>query len=418
MGTAGQLTAPGGALGDALRAQFPVFVGRAARLSFLDSAASSQKPARVIDRLATYLRHQHANIHRGAYELSAHATELYDEARERVRAFMHARSSNSIIFTRGTTESVNLVAQVVTSRVRKGDSILLTMLEHHSNIVPWQLLADRVGAHVAFADIHADASLDLSDFSRKLQELKPKIVAFTHTSNAFGTVLPVAELVALAHDVGALVLVDAAQAAPHAPIDVFAWGADFVAWSGHKAYGPTGIGVLFGREELLNELPPYHGGGDMIERVSTLGSTYALAPRRFEAGTPAIGEAIALGEAVAFLSELGFERVAQHESTLLHHGFELLRAEEGVTLHGPMTNGGHQASILAFSVDGVHPHDLATVADEFGVQIRAGHHCAMPALERLGLPATARASLGVYSDRGDFPPLLEAIRKARKMFRA
>jgi cysteine desulfurase / selenocysteine lyase len=401
---------------DQIRRDFPLFVARPG-LAYLDSAASSQKPQCVIDRLTHFLSFEHANIHRGAYALSADATERYEEAREAVARFLGAANKDSIIFTRGTTESINLVAHSLERWFQPGDSILLTLLEHHSNIVPWQLLAERRGLHIEFADITADAALDREDFLRKLSTLRPKLVAFTAHSNAFGTILPVDELIAEARAVGAKVLIDAAQAAVHGAIRVEALGADFLAFSGHKVYGPTGIGALYVEPGMYDLMNPFLGGGDMIETVTTEGSTWAQPPQRFEAGTPAIAEAIALGTAVQYVGGIGIERVATHERELFSRAYERLRSEPGVTVYGPVTSGGAQASILAFTVDSVHPHDFASIADAEGVQVRAGNHCAMPALRRLGLSSTVRASLGMYSRDQDIDLLIDAIRRSRSLFK-
>ena len=409
--------------GSDLRKEFPIFSarrrvahGRVLPLAYLDSAASAQKPQCVIDRIAHYLGTEHANIHRGAYALSADATELYEEARRRVATFLHAPSEKNIIFTRGATESINLVARSLEDAFEPGDVVLLSLLEHHSNIVPWQLLEKRRGVKVVFADIENDASISRSSFSALLKAHRPKLVSLTTLANSFGTQMPIAELVAEARVAGAITLVDAAQSVAHLPTDVAAIGADFLAFSGHKLYGPTGIGVLFAREEMYARMEPFQGGGDMINSVTTEGSTWAEAPQKFEAGTPAIAEAIALGEAIQFVNRLGWEAIAKHDGELFSYGWNALSCCPGVTLYGPATSGKPQLSILPFNVAGVHPHDLSSVADSFNVQIRAGHHCAMPALKRLGIPSSARASIGVYSCEDDFDMLVEAITEGRRIF--
>ena len=400
-----------------IRSQFPIFSsdGGARPLAYLDTAASSQKPAVVIDRLSRYLASEHSNIHRGVYRLSASATEKFESARQAAARFLNAAEANEIVFTRGATESINLAAHGCEKMFERGDTILLTLIEHHSNIVPWQLLAERRGLSVVFADLHDDASLDLDDLRAKLERYRPRLLAITHVSNAFGTVMPIEEICALAHRYGTKVLVDAAQSAPHYPLDVRRLDADLLVFSGHKVYGPTGIGVLYGKAELLEQMQPFMGGGDMIEEVTTSGTTFAKPPQRFEAGTPPIAEAIALESALDFVEQVGRENLVAHEHALFEAAWEMLR-KEGVTLYGPALNGGPQASIIAFTVPNVHPHDLGTVADDFNVQLRTGHHCAMPALNRLGLKATARVSFGMYSTLQDVEQLCEAIRYARKLF--
>jgi len=405
------------ALGLELRPEFPIFSNPAPRpLSYLDTAASSQKPSRVIDRLSHYLAHEHANIHRGAYGLSARATENYDIAKRKIAAFIGAPFEHCIVFTKGTTESVNLVAYAFEDHFKEGDTILLTLLEHHSNIVPWQLLSQRKKLNLVFTQITDDGALDLKDLKQKLTKHRPKLLATTHIANSLGTLVPLEEVLGEAKKVNCKVFLDAAQSAAHTRINVKSLDLDFMAFSGHKFYGPTGIGVLYAKEELLQQMKPFQAGGDMIRTVTTEGSTFAEFAQKFEAGTPAIAEAIAFGEAVDFLEELGVENIQKHEDNLFKQAFELLRKEAGVTLYGPALKGGAQASIISFNVDKIHPHDLSTVADEFNVQFRSGHHCAMPTLKRLGIPSSARISLGVYSDAQDFAALLEAIRHARKMF--
>lgn len=404
--------------GKSIRSEFPIFGAQTNKpLCFLDSAASSLKPRIVIDRMANYLGLEHANIHRGAYQLSSQATINYELARGKLARFLNAKNDEEIIFTKGATESINLVAGALWKYFAPGDVILLSLLEHHSNIVPWQILANRCGLKVDFVDISADGALDLASLRQKLKELKPKLVSLTCVSNAIGTNLPLTDVVELVKASGAKLMLDACQAAGHMPLDVQLLNCDFLAFSGHKIYGPTGIGVLYVKENNYVDLEPYQGGGDMISQVTIEGSTWAEAPRKFEAGTPPIAEAIGLGVAVDFIQSLGFSQIMRHDRELFEVAFEMLRKEPGVTLYGPANVGGKQTSILSFNVTGVHPHDFATVADSFNVQVRAGHHCALPLLKRLGLQATARASLGVYNCREDFETLLEAIRKAYKMFR-
>lgn len=411
-----------GMFGNALRDQFPIFAaqrrlekGRTLELSFLDSAASAQKFKRVIERQAQFLRSEHANVHRGAYALSANATEAYEAARAAVAGFINA-PCGSIVFTRGTTESINLVAYSLERWFQPKDVVLVTTLEHHSNIVPWQLLSARRGVQVKFVPIGADATIDLETLRTLLEQEKPRLLACTHVSNAFGTVNPIGEICRLAHAAGCKVLVDAAQSISHTRIDVGDMDCDFLAFSAHKLYGPTGIGALYVRPEMYACMEPFQGGGDMIERVTITGSTWGQPPQKFEAGTPAISEALAFGTAVQCLQELDLAQIAAYEQSIFEYGWARLRSEKGVTLYGPATNGKPHTSIIAFNVEGVHPHDVATIADSLNVQIRAGHHCAMPALQALDLPSSVRASIGVYTRKEDFEMLCEAIGLARKMF--
>ncbi len=411
-------------LGEALRQEFPIFAYQqrssssgALPLSYLDSAASTQKHRSVIDRLSKFLSHEHANIHRGAYALSADATLRIEEARAKVAAFLGAKSPKSVVFTRGTTESINLVAHALENEFQPGDVVLLSMLEHHSNIVPWQLLAKRRGVRVAFVEMNKYAVIDEEDFRAKLLNLKPKLVAVTSISNAFGSVLPIKELVRQAKEIGAITLVDGAQHVAHMPTRVEDIGCDFFAFSGHKLYGPTGIGALYVREEMYPRMEPFQGGGDMIATVTVDGSTWAEPPQKFEAGTPAIAEAIALGTAIDFVQSVGWKAIAEHEHVLFELCWDALSSEPGVTLYGPRAGGpSGQVSIVPFNVEGVHPHDFSTIADSLNVQVRAGHHCAMPALMHLGIQSTVRASLGIYSCPGDVTALCQAIRKARSVF--
>lgn len=404
-------------LGRQVRHLFPIFdLGSGVPIRYLDSAATSQKPRCVINRLTEFYSKENANIHRGAYRLSGEATARYEDVRNIVAKFIGASSPRSIVFCKGTTEAINLIAHSLGKRLSAGDTILLTILEHHSNIVPWQLLARERNLRVVYADCDDHARFSLDDFKKRLSADKPKIVAFTHVANAFGTVLPVGEMVSLCREHGAYTVIDAAQSVPHLSLNVEALGVDCAAFSAHKLYGPTGVGVLYGRESLLESLEPYQGGGDMIRVVTTEGSQWADVPHKFEAGTPPIAEVIGLGAAVQFLTEIGIERVAAHEHRLLLNAVERLSSEPGVTVYGPAMAGGEQASAVAFNLQGIHSHDVATVADSFNVQLRSGHHCAMPALRRLGIDSTSRISFGMYSDEDDLDPLLEAIRKARKIF--
>lgn len=385
--------------------------------AYLDSAATAQKPAAVINRLSQFLSRECANIHRGAYRLSADATNAYEEARQKVAAFIGAGDARGVIFTRGATESINLVSHSIEEFLPEGATILTTTLEHHSNIVPWQLLAARRKLRIEFVDVTENGEISRSDLLMKLKQLRPKLLALTQVSNALGTITPTAEYVAAAREHGAMVLVDGAQSVVHQPSAFDALGADFFAFSGHKLYGPMGIGVLAVRSAMLPRMKPFLGGGGMIQSVTCSGSSWADPPHCFEAGTPPVAEAIGLGAAVDFLSAIGMERIERHERRLFEYAFSRLSAESGVTIYGPRLSGGAQAGILSFNVNGVHPHDLSTVADTLNVQIRAGHHCAMPLLEKLGIHFSARLSLGVYSIEDDIDRLVEAIRKARKTFR-
>jgi len=382
-------------------------------LVYLDSGASSQRPIAVLRAVEEYETHSHANIHRGVHALSQAATEAFEGARERVRRFINARSTKEIIFVRGTTEAINLVAQsYARTRLTAGDEIIVSALEHHANIVPWQMVCEQTGATLKVAPINARGEF-LYDEYLKLLSPRTKIVAVAHVSNALGTILPVKKIVDAAHAQGAVVLVDGAQAVPHSHVDVRALGCDFYAFSGHKLYGPTGIGVLYGREELLQAMPPWQGGGDMILTVSFEKTTYNDLPAKFEAGTPNISGAIGLAAAMDYVESLGIDSIAAHE----HHLVELASAElqklPGIQLVG---TAPIKASIVSFVMDGVHPHDLGTILDHEGVAVRTGHHCAMPLMTFLGLPATVRASFAVYNTENDVKSLVAALGKAREVF--
>ncbi len=400
---------------EAVRADFPILGtpvhGR--RLVYLDSAASSQKPRQVIDAERTFYETSYANIHRGVYELSARATEAYDESRVRVGRYLGARHPHEIIFTRGTTDGINLVAQsFVRPRLRPGDEILITALEHHSNIVPWQLAAAATGAVLRVAPVSERGELELDAFEALIGP-KTRFVAVAHVSNALGTVNPVAAMIEMAHAGGVPVLLDGAQAAPHLPVDLAGLGADFFACSAHKMYGPTGIGVLYGREELLDAMPPVQGGGDMIATVTFEKSTWAPLPAKFEAGTPHIAGAVGLGAAVDYIEGLGRDAVAAHEHELLTYATARLADLPGVTVVG---QASEKASVLSFTMSGIHPHDIGTVLDSVGVCVRAGHHCAQPLMQRLGLVATARASFAAYNTRSDVDALADGLERVRAVF--
>jgi cysteine desulfurase/selenocysteine lyase len=398
-----------------VRGEFPILQYPVERpVVFLDSASSSQKPTAVIAALDHYYRHTNANVHRGVYQLSEQATLAFEQARQKVARFINASSAREIIFTRNTTEAINLVAQAWGgANLRAGDVILISQMEHHSNIVPWQLIAQRTGALLRAIPIDGQGRLVLDDLDRLLVGVK--MVAVTHQSNVLGTINPVAELARRAHAVGALMLVDGAQSVPHMPVDVQALGIDFMAFSGHKMLAPTGVGVLWGRKALLDAMPPFMGGGSMIKTVTIETTTYADIPARFEAGTPMIGEAIALGAAVDYLTHLGMEAVAAHEHSLAHYLLERLSDVPGLTWYGPPV-GPDRAAMAAFSMVGVHPHDIAQILDSEGVAVRAGHHCTQPLHVALDLPSTVRASCYVYNDTSDIDRLVVGLAKVTKLF--
>jgi cysteine desulfurase/selenocysteine lyase len=380
-------------------------------LVYLDNAATTQKPQAVLDALLGFYSRDCANVHRGVHALSQRATDAYEGARETVARFLNARP-REIVFTRGTTEAINLVAYSYGSRLSPGDEILITELEHHSNIVPWQMLAERTGARLRVAPIDDRGEIILEEFQRLLGP-RTRIVAVAHVSNALGTVNPVEEICRLAHTYGARVLVDGAQAVPHLAVDVRALDCDFYAFSGHKIYGPTGIGVLFGRWELLEAMPPYQGGGDMIRSVTFEKTLYNDPPYRFEAGTPHIAGAIGLAAAIEYVTRLGLEGIRRHEQQLLEAATRALEEIPGVRIVG---TAAHKAAVVSFVLDGVHPHDVATVLDHEGVAVRAGHHCAQPLMERFGLPATTRASFALYNTLEEVDALAQAVRRARELF--
>jgi cysteine desulfurase / selenocysteine lyase len=395
-----------------LRHEFPIFANNP-DLVFLDSGASAQKPRAVIDRIADYYRTDYANVHRGVYRLSARSTELFEEAREKVRRFLNAADAREIVFVRNTTEAINLVAQSWgPAFLEPGDEVLISVLEHHSNIVPWQLLRDRIGIRLVVAPIDATGGLDLAGFEARLSP-RTRLVAITHVANATGAVVPVETIVQLAHRQGAKVLIDGSQAAPRLPVDVQALGCDFYALTGHKVYGPTGIGALYGRYELLAAMPPWQGGGEMILNVTFEKTEYQEPPHRFEAGTPDISGAIGLGAALDFIEELGRDDILEHEEALTGYGVDRLSRIPGLKLLGA---GQRRLGILSFDLDGVHPHDVAQILDQHHVAVRAGHHCAQPLMDWFGLSGTTRASLGVYNDEHDIDRLAEAIEAAREMF--
>ncbi|NJK79466.1 MAG: cysteine desulfurase [Chloroflexaceae bacterium] len=401
----------------ALRQVFPILNQQinGHPLAFLDSAASSQRPQQVIDALSDYAQRYHANVHRGVYQLSEAATYAYEQAREKVARFINATCAEEIVFTRNTTEAVNLVAYAWgDAHLHTGDHILLSIMEHHSNIVPWQMLAQRRGAVLDYMPLDNKGRLRLDTLDTLLTE-RTKIVAVTHQSNVLGTVNPVQELARRAHAVGAVLLLDGAQSVPHMPINVQTLGADFVAFSGHKMCGPTGIGVLWGRRALLQAMPPFLGGGSMISVVELDHSSYADIPQRFEAGTPAIGEAIGLGAAVDFLSAVGMDAIHEHEQYLTGYALERLSEIDGVTIYGPPTTHERGAAV-SFALQGVHPHDIAAVLDEQGIAVRAGHHCAQPLHRLLDVSATVRASFYLYNTPEEIDRLADGLIHVRRLF--
>jgi cysteine desulfurase/selenocysteine lyase len=382
-------------------------------LVYLDSAASAQRPLQVLRAVENYETHSHANVHRGVHALSQAATAAYEGARERVRRFINAGSTREIIFTRGTTEAINLVAQSwARNRLKPGDEILITALEHHANIVPWQMVCEQTGCTLKVAPINRRGELEFDAYLTLLGP-RTRLVAVAHVSNALGTILPVERIIAAAHAAGALVLIDGAQAVPHARVDVRSLGADFYTFSGHKLYGPTGIGVLYGREQLLTAMPPWQGGGDMILTVSFEKTTYNDLPWKFEAGTPNMSGAVGLAAAMDYVETLGIDAIAAHEAQLLELATAALTRIPGIELIG---TAARKAAVLSFTMKGVHAHDLGTILDSQGVAVRTGHHCAMPVMTFFGVPATARASFGCYNTAGEVGSLVSALLKAREVF--
>jgi cysteine desulfurase/selenocysteine lyase len=403
----------------AIKADFPILnqplVEGRQPLVFLDSAASSQKPRVVIDAMNTYYREKNANIHRGVYALSEQATLAYEDARRKVATFINARRPRECIFVRNATEAINLVARSWGgANLSAGDLVVFSEMEHHSNIVPWQIIAEEKGARLGFIRLTPDGHLDQEPFEALLAQ-GPKLVAVTHVSNSLGTVNPVKEMIAKAHAAGAVVVIDAAQSAPHVPIDVQDLDCDFLALSGHKMLGPMGIGVLYGKQELLQAMPPYQGGGSMIRKVTLEGSTWADLPQRFEAGTPSVGDAVGLGVAIDYLNGIGLDNVWAHEHALVAAAMTKMARLPGVTIFGPGPNQD-RAGVLSFSVDGIHPHDVAAILDEHNVAVRAGHHCTQPLMRALGVVATTRASFYVYNTPQDVDRLVEGILAAQRVF--
>jgi cysteine desulfurase/selenocysteine lyase len=398
-----------------IRRDFPILKRsvRGKRLVYLDNAATTQKPQAVIDRLVRYYTEENSNVHRGVHYLSEIATAAYEGARTTVKRFINARSEKEIVFTRGTTESINLVTSSWGGRnVGAGDCVLITAIEHHSNIVPWQLLCEAKGAKLLVAPVADNGELMFDDYV-KLLDQHPKIVAFGHASNALGTINPVKAMTQAAHDAGAVVIIDGAQGVPHCIVDVQDIGCDFYAFSGHKVYGPTGIGALYGREALLEAMPPYQGGGDMILSVSFEKTTYNALPYKFEAGTPNIEGVVGLAAALDYVGGVGIETIAAHEQELLHYATERLQELDGIRLIG---TAREKASVISFTLEGVHPHDIGTILDQEGIAIRTGHHCAQPLMMRFNVPATGRASFGMYNTKEEADALVAGLRKVIEVF--
>ena len=402
-----------------IRADFPILqreVWPGMPLIYLDSTATSQKPVQVIEIMDEYYRRSNANIHRGIHVLAEEATELYETARAKITQFIKAASPRQIIFTRNTTESINLVAQSWgRANLHSGDLVILTEMEHHSNLVPWQMLAQERGLRLEFIPVTISGLLDLDEY-RHLLEQEPRMVAFTHMSNVLGTINPAAEMISLAHQAGAVTLVDGAQSVPHFEVDVQQLDADFLAFSGHKMCGPTGIGILYGRRSLLEEMPPFLGGGDMIKRVELRTFLPNELPHKFEAGTPSIAEAIGFGAAVDYLSNIGLDDIARQEHIIISYALERLEEIPGVKVYGP--GAEQKGGVASFTLEGIHPHDVSQILDRDGVAVRAGHHCAMPLHKKLNITATTRASFYLYNTIEEVDRLVDAIYKVKKIFRA
>ena len=398
-----------------IRQDFPILstAVRGKPLVFLDSAASAQKPRQVIEAVTRMYEAEYANVHRGLHYLSELATARYEGAREKVQAFINARHSHEVIYTRGTTDALNLVAHsYARAFLEEGDEIIITTMEHHSNIVPWQMVRDEKGLVLKVVDVDEEGAFHLSALEALITE-RTKIIAVPHVSNVLGTVLPVKQIAALAHKAGAILVVDGAQGVTHMPVDMQDLDCDFYAFSGHKLYGPTGIGILYGKEELLEKMPPVQGGGDMISTVTFEKSTWADLPHKFEAGTPPIVQAVGLGAAIDYVTAIGMAAIAEHEGDVLNYATQRLASVEGLRLIGTAPG---KASVLSFVMDCAHPHDISTIIDQAGVAVRAGHHCAQPLMDRFDVPAMARASLGLYNTRQDIDALVDSLEKVREIF--
>jgi cysteine desulfurase/selenocysteine lyase len=422
IGRPGSLSLPGLLDVEQIRKDFPILdrvVHGDKPLVYLDNAATSQKPRQVLDAIDAYYTAHNANVHRGIHVLAEEATALYESARDRVATFINAADRAEVVFTKNSTEALNLAANVLSwasppRGIQTGDNIVITEMEHHSNIVPWQMVAQRTGATLSWFGLTDDGRLDLDDIDGVITE-RTKVVSFVLVSNILGTVNPTEAIIRRAHEVGALVVVDASQAAPHLPLDVQALGADLVAFTGHKMCGPTGIGVLWGRKDLLEELPPFMGGGEMIEMVTMQASTYAALPHKFEAGTPPIAQAVGLGAAVDYLSALGMENVAAHEHAITGYALEALQRVDGLRIIGPTTAADRGAAI-SFVLGDLHPHDVGQVLDQLGIAVRVGHHCARPVCQRYGVPATTRASFYLYSSPAEVDALVAGLAHVKKFF--
>ena len=411
---------------EAIRKDFPILSRQVhgVPLVYLDSANTSQKPRQVLDALEDYYSQHNANVARAVHTLGSEATTMFEAARDKVAAFINAPSRNEVIFTKNISESLNLLAYSLSNastfpgaekfRIGPGDNVVVTEMEHHSNLVPWQLLTQRTGAEFRFIPIDEGGRLITSAIEERIDE-RTKVVSFVHQSNALGTVNPVARIVARAKAVGALTILDAAQSVPHRPVDVQQLGVDFLGFTGHKLYGPTGVGVLWGRYELLAELPPFMGGGEMIETVDLAGTTYAAPPHRFEAGTPMIAEAIGLGAAIDYVSAIGMDNIQAHEDELTRYALQALTAVPGLKVIGP-TSPEDRGATIAFTVKGIHPHDVSQLLDEQGIAVRAGHHCARPVCVRYGVPATTRASFGIYTTTAEIDALVAGLARVQEMF--
>ncbi len=398
-----------------IRADFPILAEkiRGKDLVYLDNAASCQKPNAVIDSISDLYRHDYANIHRGVHTLSVRSTDKFESAREKVRGFINAASTKEIIFVRGATEAINLIVQTYgKANIKAGDEIVITAMEHHSNIVPWQMLCEQTGAVLKVAPMNLQGELLYEDFEALLSN-KTRLVAVVHMSNALGTINPVKKMIAAAHAHNIPIMLDGAQAAPHMPVDVQALDCDFYVFSGHKLYGPSGIGVLYGKQALLEAMPPYQGGGDMIKTVSFECTTYAGLPHKFEAGTPSIADVVGLGTAIDYVNEIGMANVAAYEAELLAYATQQAKQIEGLRIIGEAADKG---AILSFVLDKIHPHDIGTMLDSLGIAIRAGHHCAMPVMEFYGVPATARASFAMYNTKAEIDVLMNGIKELIKVF--
>ena len=398
---------------DKIRADFPILKRKVngKPLVYFDNAATSQKPKVVIDAIVDYYCNYNANIHRGVHTLSQEATVAYEQARQKIQAHFNAKHSHEIIFTSGTTHSINLVATGFTSFLKKGDEVIVSTLEHHSNIVPWQMLCERTGATLKVIPINEEGEL-LMDIYDNLLSNKTKLVFVNHISNALGTINPIKKIIKKAHDVGAAVLIDGAQACPHIKPDVQELDVDFYVVSAHKMCGPTGIGMLYGKEEWLNKLPPYQGGGEMIKEVTFEKTTYADLPHKFEAGTPNISGGIAFGAAVDYLNNIGFDSIASYEKELLDYGTKKLLAIEGLRIYG---TSPHKTSVISFNIEGLHPYDIGSIIDKLGIAVRTGHHCAQPIMDFYKIPGTVRASFSFYNTKEEIDKLAEALQKAKKM---